>query len=147
MPVLLVCYMKELNMRPNITVSSLDIARLEALLDDLPSAQDTDFHLLDELGRADIVDPEEVPPNVVTMNSTVRFAIDRPPREFCMTLAYPKDVAFGSDRLSVLSPIGSALIGLSVGDTIEWARPDGELFQLTVLELLYQPEREGELHR
>jgi regulator of nucleoside diphosphate kinase len=56
-------------------------------------------------------------------------------------------VAFGSDRLSVLSPIGSALIGLSVGDTIEWARPGGELFKLTVLELLYQPERAGELHR
>jgi regulator of nucleoside diphosphate kinase len=135
-------------MRPNITVSSLDIGRLEALLDELPSAQrSADFDLIDELGRADIVDPEEVPPNVVTMNSTVRFAIDRPPQEFCMTLAYPKDVASGEDRLSVLSPIGSALIGLSVGDTIEWARPGGELFKLTVLELLYQPERAGKLHR
>ncbi|MGJ7914126.1 nucleoside diphosphate kinase regulator [Massilia sp. LXY-6] len=135
-------------MRPNITVSSLDMARLEALFDESPIAHGhLDFHLMDELGRADIVDPEEVPPNVVTMNSTVRFAVDHPPREFCMTLAYPKDVAFGSDRLSVLSPIGSALLGLAVGDTIEWARPGGELFKLTVLELLYQPERAGELHR
>jgi len=135
-------------MRPNITVSSLDMARLEALFDELPTAHgDADFRLMDELGRADVVEPEEVAPDVVTMNSTVRFAIDQPPREFCMTLSYPKDVAFGSDRLSVLSPIGSALIGLSVGDTIEWARPGGELFRLTVLELPYQPERAGELHR
>lgn len=135
-------------MRPNITVSSLDMARLEALFDELPTAhRDRDFHLMDELGRADVVDPEEVAPNVVTMNSTVRFAVDQPPREFCMTLSYPKDVVFGSDRLSVLSPIGCALIGLSEGDTIEWARPGGELFKLTVLELLYQPERAGELHR
>lgn len=135
-------------MRPNITVSSLDMARLEALFDELPAAhRDRDFHLMDELGRADVVDPEEVAPNVVTMNSTVRFAVDQPPREFCMTLSYPKDVVFGSDRLSVLSPIGCALIGLSEGDTIEWARPGGELFKLTVLELLYQPERAGELHR
>jgi len=135
-------------MRPNITVSSLDLLHLEALLDGLPFPHgDTGFGLPGELDRADVVDPEEVPPNVVTMNSTVRFAVDRPAREFCMTLAYPKDVAFGSDRLSVLSPIGSALIGLSVGDTIEWTRPGGELFQLTVLELLYQPEREGALHR
>jgi regulator of nucleoside diphosphate kinase len=140
--------MKELNMRPNITLSSLDMARLETLLDELPLPHGAaDCLLLDELGRADIVDPEEVPSNVVTMNSTVRFAVDHPPREFCMTLSYPKDVAFGSDRLSVLSPIGSALIGLSVGDSIEWARPGGALFQLTVLELLYQPERAGELHR
>ena len=135
-------------MKPHITVSSLDMARLEALFDALPSTHgERDFHLMDELGRADVVDPEEVPPNVVTMNSTVRFAVDRPAREFCMTLVYPKDVAFGSDRLSVLSPIGSALIGLKVGDTIEWARPSGELFEITVLELLYQPERAGELHR
>jgi regulator of nucleoside diphosphate kinase len=138
-------------MRPNITVSSLDMTRLEALLDDLPfqpsAGEGSEFHLMDELGRADIVDPDEVPSNVVTMNSTVRFAIDQPAQEFCMTLSYPKDVAFGSDRLSVLSPIGSALIGLAVGDTIEWARPGGELFQLTVLELVYQPERAGALHR
>ncbi|MGO4476835.1 nucleoside diphosphate kinase regulator [Massilia sp. 2TAF26] len=135
-------------MRPNITVSTLDMARLEALFDDMPVIPgDREYNLLDELGRADVVDPDEVPSNVVTMNSTVRFAVDHPPQEFCMTLVYPKDVAFGSDRLSVMSPIGSALLGLAVGDTIEWARPGGELFKLTALELLYQPERSGELHR
>ena len=135
-------------MRPNITVSTLDIARLEALFDDMPVIPgDREYNLLDELGRADVVDPDEVPPNVVTMNSTVRFEIDHPAQDFCMTLSYPKDIAFGSDRVSVLSPIGSALIGLAEGDTIEWARPGGELFKLTVLELIYQPERAGELHR
>lgn len=135
-------------MRPKITVSSLDLDRLEALLDELPPTQAAvKTSLLEELDRADVVDPEEMPPNVVTMNSTVRFALDRPAQEFCMTLAYPKDVSLGSDRLSVLSPIGSALIGLSEGDKIEWTRPGGELFELTVLELLYQPERAGALHR
>jgi regulator of nucleoside diphosphate kinase len=138
----------ELNMSPKIVVSSLDMERLEGLLDSLPSAESGVKHrLLDELARAEIVEPDEMPPNVVTMNSKVRFATDQPAEEFCMTLAYPKDMTGGGDQVSVLSPVGNALLGLAVGDSIEWTRPNGVLFEVTVLEVLYQPEREGELHR
>lgn len=143
-------------MRPKIVVSSLDMERLETLLDSLPRLDTASSHrlldevkhrLLDELARAEIVEPHEMPPDVVTMNSKVRFCTDQPAEEFCMTLAYPKDMNGEGDQISVLSPVGNALLGLSKGDSIEWTRPGGVLFEVTVLDVLYQPERAGDLHR
>jgi len=135
-------------MRPPIVVSSLDMERLEALLDSLPAAQaGTRDTLLDELARAELVEPEDMPQDVVTMNSRVRFVLDDAPQEFDMSLAYPKDVDGGDDKLSVLTPVGSALLGLKVGDSIAWTRPDGGRFDVTVREIVYQPERAGDLHR
>ena len=135
-------------MRPNIVVSSLDMERLEALIDSLPAAQaDNCANLLEELSRADMVEPQEIPPDVVTMNSRVRFVLDGQAEEFDMQLAYPKDVNGAADKLSVLTPVGNALLGLKVGDSIEWKRPDGGAFQVRVLDIVYQPERAGELHR
>jgi regulator of nucleoside diphosphate kinase len=135
-------------MRPNIIVSSVDMQRLEDLLDSLPAAQSAVKNvLLDELSRAELVEPDEMPPNVVTMNSRVRFSLDAPAEEFSLTLAYPKDMQADGERISILSPVGNALIGLATGDVIDWTRPDGASFQVTVLDVLYQPERAGELHR
>lgn len=135
-------------MRPTIIVSSVDMQRLETLLDSLPAAQaEARNVLLDELSRAELVEPGAMPPNVVTMNSRVRFALDTPAEEFSLTLAYPKDMQADGEHVSILTPVGNALIGLAVGDSIDWTRPDGATFQLTVLDVLYQPERAGELHR
>ncbi|WP_056336153.1 nucleoside diphosphate kinase regulator [Massilia sp. Leaf139] len=135
-------------MRPPIVVSSLDMERLEDLLDSLPAAQaGVRATLLDELARAELVEPHDMPQDVVTMNSRVRFVLDDAPREFDMLLAYPKDVDGAPDKLSVLTPVGSALLGLKVGDSIDWTRPDGARFDVTVREIVYQPERAGELHR
>lgn len=135
-------------MRPPIVVSSLDMERLETLLDSLPSAQaGTREKLLEELARADMVEPDEMPSDVVTMNSRVRFVLDNAAEEFDMSLAYPKDVNGEPDKLSVLTPVGNALLGLKVGETIDWTRPDGGRFEVTVREIVYQPERAGDLHR
>lgn len=135
-------------MRPNIIVSSVDMERLETLLDSLPAAQaDVRNALLDELARAELVEPDQMPPDVVTMNSRVRFTLDAPAEEFSLTLAYPKNMQADGEQISILSPVGNALIGLKAGDSIDWNRPDGATFQLTVLEVQYQPERAGELHR
>jgi regulator of nucleoside diphosphate kinase len=135
-------------MRPPIVVSSLDMERLENLLDSLPAAQaGTRDALLGELARADLVEPEDMPRDVVTMNSRVRFVLDHAPGEFDMSLAYPKDVNGAQDKLSVLTPVGNALLGLKVGDSIDWTRPDGGRFEVTVREIVYQPERAGDLHR
>jgi regulator of nucleoside diphosphate kinase len=60
---------------------------------------------------------------------------------------YPKDVSGDADGISVLAPVGSALLGLSVGDEIQWPRPGGGVSTVRVDEVLYQPERSGELHR
>lgn len=135
-------------MRPPIVVSSLDMDRLELLLDSLPAAQaGTRETLLEELARAELVEPENMPCNVVTMNSRVRFVLDGAPEEFDMSLAYPKDVDGAPDKLSVLTPVGNALLGLAEGDSIDWARPGGGRFKVTVREIVYQPERAGDLHR
>jgi len=135
-------------MRPPIVVSSLDMERLETLLDSLPAAQaGTRDTLLDELARAELVEPEDMPQDVVTMNSRVRFVLDNAPQEFDLSLAYPKDVDGAGDKLSVLTPVGSALLGLKVGDSIAWTRPDGGRFDVTVRAIVYQPERAGDLHR
>lgn len=134
--------------KPKIIVSSLDLERLQAVLDALPA---TTFpgkaDLQDELDRAEIVDPKDMPPSVVTMNSTVCFAIEPSGEKFCLTLVYPKDVSAGGDHISVLAPVGSALLGLAIGDRIEWPRPGGGLMQVKIVDIVYQPERAGDLHR
>ena len=135
-------------MHPQITVSSLDIERLEALFDALPIATaNANARLLAELGRARVVEPEQMPPNVVTMRSQVRFDIEQPPQQLCLTLAYPKDMAELDDGISILTPIGTALLGLSVGDRIDWPLADGQMSTLRILDLPYQPERAGEIFR
>lgn len=134
--------------RPVITVSSLDLERLERLLDGLKGDAATQAEgLRAELDRAEIVEPAAVPPTVVTMNSRVRFSIAGSSEQFSQTLVYPKDADGSGDRISVLAPIGSALLGLSVGDSIDWPRPGGGVSRVRIEEVLYQPEREGELHR
>jgi len=133
--------------RPSLVISSRDLGRLEALLDSLPAAGVPNKAALEaELARAEIAEPEQMPPNVVTMNSTVRFTLLESGDEFSLTLVYPKD-AGEPDRISVLAPVGSALLGLSVGDELAWPRPGGGVSTVRVVNVLYQPERVGHLHR
>jgi regulator of nucleoside diphosphate kinase len=134
--------------KPKITLSSLDLERIENLLDALPESQSsTHYALMEELSRADVVDPEKIPPTVVTMNSTVRFVLEPSTDEICATLVYPKDANGEPDRISVLAPIGTALLGLSVGERIEWAGPNGDKLSVQLKEILYQPESAGKLYR
>jgi regulator of nucleoside diphosphate kinase len=88
-----------------------------------------------------------MPPNVATMNSTKRFAIEPSGKEFELTLSYPEDVQGQSGRISILAPVGSALLGLSVGQEIEWPVAGGEIVRVRVIDVSYQPERSGELTR
>lgn len=133
--------------RPKIILTSQDLDRLEALLNTLPGETFPGKKELQvELDRAEVVQPEEVSPDVVTMNSQVRFALESG-EEFCLTLVYPKDMDGSTDRISILAPVGSALLGLSVGDHIEWPRPGGGVMKVQIKEVTYQPERSGEFHR
>jgi regulator of nucleoside diphosphate kinase len=93
------------------------------------------------------VAPKDVPPTVVTMNSTVRFDVEHTGESFCMTLVYPKDVDDSGDKISVLSPVGSALLGLAQGESIDWTKPGGGTLKVRIKEVVYQPERAGEFHR
>jgi regulator of nucleoside diphosphate kinase len=136
------------NTKPNIIISETDAKRLEALLESLPlDAFPGRAALEEELDRADIVDSRELPPDVVTMNSRIRFKVASSDEEFALTLVYPKDVDESGGTISVLAPVGSALLGLSQGDEIEWPRPGGGALRVKLEEILYQPERAGEFHR
>ena len=135
-------------MRPNIIISSLDAERLGALLATLPAnAFPCSEDLEDELYRAEIREPKDIPPTVVTMNSTVRFRIAPSKEEFCLRLVYPQDVDVSDGTISILAPVGSALLGLSQGDEIEWPKPGGGVLKVKIEEITYQPERSGEYHR
>lgn len=126
-------------MKPPITVSHQDLERLEQLLHALPPSLSASRNaLLEELDRADIVDSGQVPPSIVTMNSTVRFAIEARNEEFCLTLAYPKDDGQGAETISVLSPVGMALLGMATGECIDWPRPDGQLLRIRILDVTRQ---------
>jgi regulator of nucleoside diphosphate kinase len=131
--------------KPKIVISSLDAERLEQLLETetFPGKDE----LEDELARAKIVDPREMPPDVVTMNSTVRFSMEGSAKTFQLTLVYPKDAKLDGSTLSVFAPVGCALLGLSAGDEIAWPKPGGGTLNLRIDEVVYQPERAGEYHR
>jgi regulator of nucleoside diphosphate kinase len=134
--------------KPKVIISSLDAARLEALLDSLPrDAFPARDDLEAELARAEIVEPKDIPPTVVTMNSTVSFEVESSGQQFSLTLVYPKDVDASGQKISVLAPVGSALLGLSQGDAIEWPKPGGGKLHVRIKEVTYQPERSGDLHR
>ena len=133
---------------PNIVITERDAGRLEALLAKMPAGSFPGKAALEgELDRADIVDPEGIPPTVVTMNSRIRFRVTSSNEEFALALVYPKDVDESGGTISVLAPVGSALLGLSQGDEIEWPKPGGGTLKVRIEEILYQPERAGEYHR
>lgn len=98
--------------------------------------------LVDELNRAQVVAPEEVPPDVVTMSSKVRLVDLDQGTTHEYTLVYPQDADFAAGKISIVAPIGAALLGYRVGDVVEWEVPAGRR-RLRIDEMLFQPEAEG----
>lgn len=133
-------------MLPNICISSRDLERIENLLDSMPVNDDLKERLLDEMARADIVAPEAIAPSVVTMNSRVTFTVLSTGQAMTRTLVYPKDAEAGSDKISLLTPMGSALLGLTIGQEIEWFIEPNKSMRVRVDFIDYQPERAGHFH-
>jgi regulator of nucleoside diphosphate kinase len=102
--------------------------------------------LEEELDRADIVDPRDMPPDVITMRSTVRLKDLVNGEANTYSLVFPTEADFTQGKISVLAPIGTAILGYRRGDTIEWPVPSG-LRRLKVDEILYQPEASGDFDR
>ncbi|MFJ2387135.1 nucleoside diphosphate kinase regulator [Pseudomonas koreensis] len=124
---------------PPIKITAVDLDRLERLIQNLDSSSVDAQALEIELGRAEVVSPEHIPSNVVTMNSQVLCRENVSGQEYRLTLVYPED-AGTADTVSVLAPVGSALLGLSVGQEIDWPIQRGKLVRLTLLDVTYQPE-------
>jgi regulator of nucleoside diphosphate kinase len=113
---------------------------LDSLVEYTPAAEALEA----ELSRALVVGHEEVPAGVVTMNSRVHCREEASGKDYHLTLVYPKDVGAGEGRVSVLAPVGSALLGLSVGQQIDWPGPGGKPLKLVLLAVEYQPEAAGD---
>lgn len=131
---------------PPITITRLDLQRLERLLDGLEDFGSTASALETELARAQVVGHTEVPAGVVTMNSRVHCREESSGKDYHLTLVYPQD-AGAEGTVSVLAPVGCALLGLSVGQHIDWPAPGGKTLKLTLLAVEYQPEAAGEYTR
>lgn len=122
--------------RPPLVVSAGDYERLAALatavLDSSPQVAN---ELLDEIERATIVAEADRPADVIGMGSTVVFREDASGKIQRVRLVYPQDADIEAGRVSVLTPVGAALIGLTTGQTIAWQTRTGERRTLTVLEV------------
>ncbi|WP_014706390.1 nucleoside diphosphate kinase regulator [Methylophaga nitratireducenticrescens] len=137
-----------MNSQPDIIISELDYSRIENLLQatsGIPA--NVKMALLTELERADLVAPEQMPANVVTMNSQVKFSVVSTGVTFTLKLVYPKDMDSSGNTISILAPVGSAMLGLKEGEEINWPDGQGGMLQVRIETIEYQPERAGEFHR
>ena len=132
-----------------ISITHFDLERLEELLDvaDEFSYRDrSDLeNLAEELRRGKLVDSRDVPPNVVTMNSRVRMHDLDSGEEMEYTLVFPKNADVEAGKISVISPLGTAILGYAVGDTVEYEVPAGKR-RIRIAAVPYQPEAAGDFH-
>ena len=134
--------MEHVNLSP-ITISAIDYDRLSWIATaGLHSQRYTVAEMLaDELGRAEVVAPSVIRPDIVTMRSKVEYQDDVTGQTHRITLVYPDEEDLDAERVSVLTHIGAALIGLREGQSIEWQGPMGEWRGLIVRRVHFQPER------
>ncbi len=131
----------ELHLSPPLTVARSDHGELTRLaLAGTGYSSEAAEDLLHELERAKVVSDKSVPPDVVRMGSQVRFRTGRDERQ--VTLTWPAEADIATRRISVLTPVGTALIGLRAGQSISFRTRDGRPQMLTVLEVL-PPEDDG----
>lgn len=127
-----------------ILITEKDLLRIQHILSFQKSA---DFENLElELERAKIITDDEVPSDLVTMNSKIKFLNIQDNKEMIITIVYPSDSNFAEGKISVLASIGSALIGLRVGQEINWMFPNGKTKTLKILEVIYRPEANEDWH-
>lgn len=126
--------------QPPITVTETDYDRIDALLDETGETVPGIRELRAELDRANVVASDKISANVVTMNSTITFENIDSGKHFEMALVYPKDIDGRPDKVSILAPVGSALLGLAVDQVIQWQVPGGDTLELRVLDVQNQPE-------
>ena len=131
----------------SIYITELDYARLSGLIDRTRERNGADREYLNkletELDRAEVVDSKDIPADVVTMRSKVRLKDLVSGESNTYSLVFPIEADFAEGKISVLAPIGTAILGYRRGDTIEWPVPSG-LRKLRIEQILYQPESAGD---
>lgn len=127
---------------PQLFLTPNDMDRLLKLVDAHPGKGLE--KLESELVRANVVPRGEIPGDVVTMNSRVVFENETTGERREVTLVYPGNADIDAGRISVLVPIGTALLGLRVGQSIDWVLPGGEKQRYRIVDVPFQPEAAGE---
>jgi regulator of nucleoside diphosphate kinase len=129
-----------------IYITEFDKTRLEKLI---AAAEESDGHerkdldsLAGELDKAEIVSPKDIPPDVVTMNSKVVLRDLSTSEKMTYVLVFPGDADIDTGAISVLAPVGTAILGYAKGDVVEWTVPSG-IRRISIEEVLYQPEAAG----
>lgn len=131
----------------NIHITEFDLMRLRSLIIEARYSNYRGTPYLDslakELNEAIVVPSKEVPPDVITMNSRVRLRDLDADEEMVYTLVFPEDANISQGKVSVLAPIGTAMLGYRVGEIFEWQVPEG-IRKIKIEEMLYQPEASGD---
>ena len=132
-----------------IYITEYDMTRLRGLIADMKRfayyGRDDIKDLAAELDRGKLVAPQDVPHDVITMNSRACLVDLDTAEEMIYTLVFPKEADIDQGKISILAPIGTAMLGYRVGDVFEWHVPDG-IRRLKVKTVLYQPEAAGDYH-
>lgn len=133
-----------------IYITEFDLNRLNKLIEILeeePAGRNTRYieELDNELRRAKVIAPKSIPRDVITMNSKVRLTDLDSGTEMICQLVFPGDADIKQNKISILAPVGTALIGFRVGDIVEWEAPAG-VKKMRVEEIVYQPEAAGDFH-
>ena len=133
-----------------IYITEFDMKRLKGLIKFAQERWDKRVvkyleNLDEELDRAEVVKPEEIPTNVITMTSTFRLIDLDSGEHLVYTLVFPANADSTNRKISILAPMGTAVLGYRVGDTVKWEAPAG-LKKLRVKEIVYQPEASGDYH-
>ena len=124
---------------PPITVAEEDYNRLSTLLKRVAGQSDVADGLEDELSRADMKPLADMPEGVVTMNSRVRFLNEDTGEEHEVALVYPHEVGDADHKVSILAPAGAAMLGLSIGSSIEWPMKGRKPIHLKVIGVTRNP--------
>jgi len=128
-------------------LSKLDFSRIHKCIHDARQMNTIGINeaenLLNELNSAKVVEPEEIPHDVVTMNSIVRVSFLNAKKTLQFQIVYPDQANMKENKISIFSPVATALIGYKISDEIEWIVPSG-LTKLRIDEIIYQPEAAGD---
>jgi regulator of nucleoside diphosphate kinase len=131
----------------DIYITKADKAKLKEIIE----AELKSSHMLDksmkkldeEINNAHVVDSDAIPRDLITMNSSVVLHLNDEDKDIEASLVYPEDADWSAGKLSILSPIGTAILGYREGDSVEWEVPSGKT-EITIKKIIYQPEASGD---
>ncbi|MBS1578510.1 MAG: nucleoside diphosphate kinase regulator [Bacteroidetes bacterium] len=130
-----------------LIINSLDYDRIKKCISDAKQFKSINKaeseKLMTELNSAKVVEPKAIPSNVVTMNSIVKLSFLNNNKQIQFQIVYPEQANIKENKISIFSPIATALIGYKVGDEIEWIVPAG-LTKIKINAIIYQPEAAGD---